>query len=57
VVGQSVAQSRFRDNYYCMIVKIMDSEGEYADPDANRVLQSGDTLWVVGDSRQIEKMK
>lgn len=57
VVGLSVAQSRFRDNYYCMIVKIMDSEGEYADPDANRVLQSGDTLWVVGDSHQIEKMK
>lgn len=56
-IGKTILESRIREDYYSMIVKIMKSDGEYEQPLPDTVLQAGDTLWVVGDVDKIEKIR
>ncbi|MDE6218055.1 MAG: cation:proton antiporter [Muribaculaceae bacterium] len=57
IIGMPLMQTDIRHDFYSMIVKIYrDGEG-YIQPDPDTVLQAGDTLWVVGDPLQFERMK
>lgn len=56
VVGKCIAEAGIRQVYYSMVVKIQRGD-EYLHPSADTVLEAGDTLWIVGDPINIEKIK
>ena len=55
--GKTLQESRIREDYFAMVVKIMDSKGDYIPPMPGTVLHAGDTLWLVGDVEKIEKIR
>ena len=56
IIGIPLAKTDIRKDYYSLIVKIMRGEDQYIQPEPDTVLQAGDTLWVVGDPEQFDKM-
>lgn len=56
IVGIPLSQTDIRKDYGSMIVKIKRGE-EYLQPEPDTVLQPSDILWVVGDSRLINRMR
>lgn len=57
LVGKCIADARIRQDYYSMVVKIQRGEDEYIRPTADAVLLAGDTIWIVGETHNIEKLK
>lgn len=56
VIYTPLADTRIRQDYYSMIVKIRRGD-DYLQPAPDTVLRPGDIIYVVGDPGQIEKMK
>lgn len=57
VVGKPLSMLNIRDDYYTMIVKVLKLDGSYVSPEPDTVLEAGDTVWVVGDPKEIVRMK
>lgn len=57
IIGRPLAQTRIREDFYSMLVKVHRSGVGYLQPSPDMVLEAGDVVWVVGDPDQIEKMK
>ena len=54
--GKTVRHSRLREDYECMLVGFGNDDGQIGLPDADRVIQEGDTLWIVGEKVAIRKL-
>lgn len=56
-VGKSILESEIRDRFKCLVVGV---ESAYDDslhtPDVYSPLQVGDTLWVVGEEKQLKAL-
>ncbi len=57
IIGRPLAETDIRGDYYTMIVKVQRGDNEFVQPRPDTVLRAGDVLWVVGDPKQIVKMK
>ena len=51
--NKAVRHCRLREDYDCMLVGFEDESGQIALPDADRVIKEGDTLWIVGEKRNM----
>lgn len=57
ITGRPLSETDIRRDFTAMIVKVQTDDGEFLTPAPDTVLNSGDTIWVVGDPARIEKMK
>lgn len=57
IINIPLSQTRIREDFYSIILKVQKPDGEDFTPDYNTVLRAGDTIWVVGDIAQFDKMK
>lgn len=57
IINKPLSETRIREDYYSMLVKIQMEDGEFITPTHDTVLKAGDTIWVVGDVSQFDKMK
>lgn len=54
-VGLSILESEIRDKYKCLVVGVESSlDDSLHSPDIYTPLQIGDTLWVVGEDKQLK---
>lgn len=56
IVGKCLAEARVRQDYFSMVVKIQRGD-EMLPPSPELVFCEGDTLWIVGERSNIEKLK
>lgn len=57
IIGMTSASAGLRDNYKILLVAIQHPDGTYEHPTGQTVFQAGDTLWVVGHRKQVEKLR
>ncbi|MCM1291187.1 MAG: cation:proton antiporter [Prevotella sp.] len=57
IINVPLGETRIREDYYSMIVKVERADGEFITPTPDTMLRAGDTVWVVGDISQFDKMK
>lgn len=58
IVGKPLRDSRVREDFNAMIVKIRPANTDTMEsPLPGTSLQPGDTLWIVGDPKQIQRLK
>ncbi|MDE5869503.1 MAG: TrkA C-terminal domain-containing protein, partial [Muribaculaceae bacterium] len=57
IIGMPLSQTDIQKDYYSMLVKIQRGEEKFIQPTPDVVLRAGDTIWVVGDPSQIDRMK
>lgn len=57
LIGLFIKQSGIRDDYHCMVVGFEDSEGNLTIANADRVINSGDTMWIVGEMSDVLRLK
>lgn len=54
--GKAVKDSRLREDYECMLIGFEDVGGNIILPVADRVIHSGDTLWLVGEKASLRRL-
>ncbi|MDE6297889.1 MAG: cation:proton antiporter, partial [Muribaculaceae bacterium] len=57
IIGMPLSQTDIQKDYYSMLVKIQRGEDKFIQPTPDVVLNAGDTIWVVGDPTQFDRMK
>ena len=57
IIGKTSATAGLRDNYKILLVAKQHPDGTYEHPTGQTVFQAGDTLWVVGSRKQVEKLR
>lgn len=57
IIGMTSATAGLRDSYKILLVAIQHPDGTYEHPTGQTVFQAGDTLWVVGSRKQVEKLR
>ena len=55
-VGEKLKDSGLRNRYHCMIVGYETPDGILEKPDAERVFQVGDIVWVVGERKALHEL-
>ena len=53
-VGKTLKESGIRNHYHCLVAGIERGDGTLHVPDAQRPLEEGDTLWLVGEQKDLE---
>ena len=56
LVGVTLSEVRFREEYNCMVVGIERGSTSLLHPPKDEVFESGDTLWLVGEETQIARL-
>ena len=56
IVGKTLVDARIRQDYYSMVVKIQRGD-EMLVPTPDVVFEEGDVLWIVGNPKNIEKLR
>lgn len=56
IIGKKLFDARIRQDYYSMVVKIQRGD-EMLQPTPDIVFRQDDILWIVGDPKNIEKLK
>lgn len=57
IVGKALHEARVRQDYYSMVVKIQRSDGTYLSPTPDIVFHENDTIWIVGEAKNIDKLR
>ncbi len=57
LVGLTVQESNIPERYYAMLVKILNKDGNYVQPEPDTKLEEGDVVWLVGDPNSIHALK
>ena len=55
-MGKTLVDARIRQDYYSMVVKIQRGD-EMLVPTPDVVFEEGDVLWIVGNPKNIEKLR
>jgi CPA2 family monovalent cation:H+ antiporter-2 len=56
LVGLTIRKSGIRENFEAMVVGIERNHKRTINPESDLTLQSGDTLWIVGDRGQLSRL-
>ena len=57
IVGKTLENSHLREDYGALLVAIQRGEEEFISPTPDLVFNSGDVLWIVGDPKQLARLK
>jgi len=57
IVGKRLESTRLREDYGALLVAIQRNEDEYISPTPDLEFHAGDILWIVGDTKQLSKLK
>lgn len=57
IINIPLSETKIREEFYSILLKVQKEDGEEFTPRHDTVLRTGDTIWVVGDADQLEKMK
>ncbi len=57
LVGHTSASAQIRDRYKALLVAIQHPDGTFDHPTGNTVFNPDDILWLVGNPKQLEKLK
>lgn len=57
LVGVSLDKSHLREDYGALLVAVQRGEEEYLSPTPDLVFHAGDILWIVGDPKQLARLK
>ena len=55
-VGKPLKESGIRNHYHCLVAGVERADGNLHIPDPNRPLEEGDTLWLVGEHKDIDAL-
>lgn len=55
-VGKTIHEAGIRSRWHCVVAGIERNDGALHVPSASTALQEGDTVWVVGEHKDIEKL-
>ena len=53
-LGKTIRESAFRSHWRCLVAGIEKSDGTLHVPDASAPLEDGDTVWIVGEHKDID---
>ncbi|MCQ2218505.1 MAG: cation:proton antiporter [Paludibacteraceae bacterium] len=56
LIGKSILQSGIRDKAKCLVVGIERAGVLTMNPDVSTIFQSGDVVWIVGESEKIKEL-
>ena len=56
LIGLSLQKSDIRSTYRCMVVGFEDDNGNIVPATANRIIQRGDAMWLVGEDNNLRKL-
>ena len=57
LVQRSLEETHLREDYGALLVAVQRGEDEYISPTPDMVFHSGDILWIVGDPKQLARLK
>ena len=57
IVGVALENTRLREDYGALLVAVQRGEEEYISPTPDLVFKAGDILWIVGDPKQLARLK
>ena len=55
-VGKALKDSGIRNHHHCLVAGVEKADGNLHVPDPSRPLEQGDTLWLVGEHKDIDKL-
>ena len=55
-VGKALKESGIRNHFHCLVAGVEKADGNLHIPDPNRPLEEGDTLWLVGEHKDIDAL-
>ena len=53
-LGKALKDSGIRNRYHCLVAGIEKTDGTLHVPDAHLPLEEGDTLWLVGEHKDLD---
>ena len=56
LLGKAIKDSGIRNHYHCLVAGIEKADGTLHIPDAQHPLEEGDTLWLVGQTQDLETL-
>jgi len=57
LVGLRLENTRLREDYGALLVAVQRGEGDYLSPTRDLTFKAGDIIWIVGDPKQLTKLK
>ncbi len=57
IVGKKLEDTRLREDYGALLVAVQRGEDDYLSPTRDLTFKPGDILWIVGDPKQLAKLK
>ncbi len=55
-VGKNIANSHIRNDWNCLVAGVEKAGGELLSPSVSIPFEEGDTLWLVGEKKDLEKL-
>lgn len=56
LVGKALRDSRIREDHFSMLVRVSDSDGNDVPITPELILKEGQTLWIVGEENEVNKI-
>ncbi len=57
IMGMKLEDTRLREDYGALLVAVQRGEDDYLSPTRDLTFKPGDILWIVGDPKQLAKLK
>lgn len=57
IVGQRLENTRLREDYGALLVAVQRGEDDYISPTPDLLFKAGDILWIVGNPKQLARLK
>ena len=57
IVGQRLENTRLREDYGALLVAVQRGEDDYISPTPDLLFKTGDILWIVGNPKQLARLK
>ena len=56
LLGKAIKDSGIRNRYHCLVAGIEKADGNLHAPQASLLLEEGDDLWIVGETKDVEAL-
>ncbi len=57
IVGATLEDSHLREDYGALLVAVQRGEDDYISPTPDLIFKAGDILWIVGNPKQLSRLK
>lgn len=57
MIGGTLKSSHLKEKYHCMAVGFEADDGTIDTADSSRVINSNDTLWLVGEEQSLKRVE